>query len=66
MGYRKQICDTRPSVSLDENSGNKEFIFPSTHFTTDLLEEGPISNKILAIQMIEEYVELNKKTKELD
>lgn len=51
---------------MDENSGSKEFIFTATHFTTDLLEEGPISNKIIAVQMIEEYIELNKKTKDLE
>ena len=33
-------------------------------FTTDILEDGPVANKTLILQIVERYTEIDKKTKE--
>lgn len=59
---RKQVLDIKETAGLDEKSG--VFKFPSVQFTTDILEDGPVVNKTMILQIIERYTEIDKKTKE--
>lgn len=56
------MLDIEESAVLEDNGTH--YRFPSVQFTSEILDEGPVINKTIVIQIIEKYTEIVKKTKE--
>lgn len=50
------------SAEFDDVSST--YRFPLVQFTSEILDEGPVINKTLIVQVMEKYTEVVKKTKE--
>jgi len=54
------------NVMADYDEEKQEYRFPYIQFMSDMVADGPIIQKLIAIQIIEIYQEQNKKTKEIE
>jgi hypothetical protein len=62
LDSKKQVLDVADTAEYEDTHGI--YRFPLVQFTSDILDEGPVVNKTLVIQVVERYVEIVKKTKE--
>lgn len=65
MNVRRDIVEygKHTHVVAEYDEEKQEYRFPYIQFMSDLMSDGPVIQKLIAIQIIEMYQELNKKTK---